>query len=438
MKARTSAGPLQGLPASGVRAGTRVGEPLSLGRAALSLALVAPLFLPAKACTAVYLVLLVPLLWRAGLPSSRWLQQALLPFALLFLLGTVARPSEFGSYAWLQDAWRLLKPVLCLLLGFTAVHLARRRPFPEFLAAVGLVYALGYLARLAFLVVRDRVGPLALADTLVVGHFPEALTLGLALRYRRLGASGRSAWGLRRSAFLVAGLALVLSGSRTWILAGGVMLIAGAGWLRARGRWRAALLALALVGAVGITPFGTALFTRGFDVAMEEIRPARYQVLGDVHDHWRGYEAWRALRSFSDATPRQEILGQGLGAQVDLGLTIELGGVDFREIGQLHNGLLWILVKTGIVGVALFVVWFVGLLGLWRRLARDGKTDAADLLLGVVLTLALTTLVVSGPFNPLSNDALLLVLGGFLALAQRTSAGDGALDRPGRHAQGTA
>ncbi len=417
-------------PFGGGLAGTR--GTVSLGRSAFALAVLSGLLLPAEVCTLLYAALAGLLLARQGRFAWHPLAGLVTPLAGLFLLGVWVDAGAVDGWAFAQDVWRVLKPALLLVLGFTAVRGARGGvSFPRSFVLVGLCYALVYLVRLAQAALAAGVAPLELADTLVVGHFPEALTLGVCLQGGRLGTSSRRAgWLLRRGAFLCAALALALSGSRTWILCALLLLLAGAGWMRTRGRWQVVLLALALLAAVLVTPFGATLFTKGFDVALAEISPARYTTLGDIHENWRGYESWQALRAFAGGTPLQQVFGQGFGAQADLGLTMELGGVDFHEIGQFHNGLIWVLLKTGYAGLLVLALWFFRQFRLCRRLAAQGERAAADLCLGVVLSLCLTTIVVAGVFNPLSNDPLVLALGGFLALAHGTRAAQPATRAP--------
>jgi O-antigen ligase len=400
---------------------------VSLVRTVLATAILAGAVLPAEACTLVYGLLALPLLLRQGMPVERRLVRVLTPLALFAVLGAVmaaSRPGRLDAWAFAQDAWRALEPIVLLAIGFAAVRSSGgERPFPQQLAAIGLAYASIYLLRLAYECLARGVAPLELADVLVVGHFPEALTLGICMHHRVLGARpSRAGWIVRRAAFTASALALALSGSRTWVLVGLVMLLAGAGWLRGRGRWRAVALTGSVLIALLATPIGPTLFTKGLDAALSEIEPARYTELGDIHERWRGYESWRALEAFAAGTPLQRFLGQGFGAKAELGLTIELAGVDFHEIGQFHNGWLWVLLKAGCAGVGLVLLWYGRLVGLCRALAARGERAAADLCLGVVLASFLAMLTVAGPFNPLSSDSLVLVLGGFLALAARRGA----------------
>ncbi len=407
---------------SGARAVTRGGRALSLASATFAAAFLAPLFLPAKACTVVYLAFAIPLVIRHGVVVRRDLWRLLSPLFVLFALGLLV---DYGSVEWREfakDLWRLSKPIVLLYVGYIAARTSTRRDaFPQGLMVVGLAYASIYLVRLAFESAARGVMPLDLADTVVFGHFPEAFTVGLCLRYRRIEVRGGAL--LRNTALGVSLLALGLSGSRTWVLVAGVMILAGGSWLRGRGRLRAVLLVGAMAVGLFLTPLGEAIFKRGFDVALSEISPARYTELGDIATHWRGFEAWQGLRAYLDGSALQHAIGQGFGATAGLGFYIEHDGDHYNRVSQFHNGFIWPLLKTGFVGAAVFVVWFGRLIGMSRALGRASASPenraAADLCLGVVLSLVLTTLVVSGIFNNVSNDPMVLVIGGFLALTHR-------------------
>lgn len=404
----------------------RRGLGVPTGVLTLMTAWLVPLLLPPKPCTAVYLALFGLIVIKDGLKGRRLLRYTLGPLALIAALGCLQNLTTTDLHFFAQDLWRGLKPLLILAVGFlSAASLPERLPLPLVVAAGGLAYASIYLVRLAFECAMRGAMPLDLADIVVFGHFPEALALGVCLRYPRLGREPSNAlWLLRRVTVLAAVLALLLSGSRTWLVAAGVMAMAGSGWMRGRGRWRAVLLGAPILAAVLFTPFGQLLFTKGFDVALAELSPARYVEMADINDNWRGYEAYQGMQTVSRGTAAQRALGQGFGAQADIGLFMNLGGAEFHEIGQFHNGYVWLILKAGWVGLALFGFWIWRLYQLARGLKRRELTERADLLQGIALTLMFTTLVVSGIFNPLSNDALLLAIGALAAplAAPRSSA----------------
>lgn len=389
---------------------------VSLGLAMWFIAVLAPLILPEKACTLVYLALGAAALQKRGLIGKRVLFPVLVPLLWIALLGFVRDYSAATPRFVLQDVWRALKPLAIMYVGFAAISMSvERTTFRAVAVASGAIYGLVYLALLVFNSVTRGVMPLELADVLVYGHFPEALALGLSLRNRHL-LDHRSARmrQLRHLAILIALTALLLSGSRTWIMATGIMVLAGSGWMRSRGRWRAVLLGGPALALFLFTPFGQVLFSKGFDVALLELSPASYTEMSDINANWRGYEAFQGLSAYSEGTLVQKAMGQGFGAQADIGLYMNLGGTDFHQIGQFHNGYVWLLLKTGWIGLFAFGLWMWRLIGSARKLKSAHLIPDADILVGVIVTAGFTMIVVSGIYNTISNDALLLAMGGLL------------------------
>ncbi|MGC3977978.1 MAG: hypothetical protein QM751_06935 [Paludibacteraceae bacterium] len=65
-----------------------------------------------------------------------------------------------------------------------------------------------------------------------------------------------------------------------------------------------------------------------------------------------------AIDTYADGNFLELFFGKGLGQLIDLKMYIELAGTDWRYIPVLHNGYAYILVKTGIIGVLFFVIFY--------------------------------------------------------------------------------
>lgn len=76
----------------------------------------------------------------------------------------------------------------------------------------------------------------------------------------------------------------------------------------------------------------------------------------EINENWRGYEAYRALREFNNYTDIEQILGHGFGTTVDVKDADFLG---MRHIPILHNGYMYMLIKSGYLGIALLILWGV-------------------------------------------------------------------------------
>jgi hypothetical protein len=138
--------------------------------------------------------------------------------------------------------------------------------------------------------------------------------------------------------------------------------------------------------------------------SFNELKMGDYNTEQDINLKYRGYESFMALKGYMEGDTKDWIFG-GLGKLIDLKTFVRLGeDTDFQYIPVLHNGWLYILVKTGIVGVTTYILIFFGLIITnWKKYA-DAKTRPAirlfaALTIGCIFSLLLTNYIVTALFN---------------------------------------
>ena len=76
-------------------------------------------------------------------------------------------------------------------------------------------------------------------------------------------------------------------------------------------------------------------------------------------DHWRAYEASKAIDQVIDTKYSLGLFfGKGLGSLVDLGFVAPLGNDKMQYIPKIHNGYVYILFKSGLVGLVFYLLFF--------------------------------------------------------------------------------
>ena len=135
----------------------------------------------------------------------------------------------------------------------------------------------------------------------------------------------------------------------------------------------------------------------------------------ELWKHWRGYEAQSAIERLNTGGLPSWLFGQGFGSTVDLGVEVELANETVRYIPILHNGFVYVLYKTGIIGLLLYLFYIIYLYSFYRVSSRT-KTEFIinRLIVGCAFYIALSSLVVTGIFKP--YDLSSLVVGGLFAL----------------------
>jgi len=398
-------------------------------------------FLPVEYASP-FLVGLGALLMLTGTLELRYVR-LIAPLLVVLLLGAVGLAGH-QSRDVLRDLSFALTPISLLYVGY---WLARGRAmWPRLLTVLVIgawIVSVVHLAAIA-----QHLDLLAADRDLIrreVGGTDElvafALVVLVAARHLRLGRLLPN-W---LPAWLVLPVLLassVLSFSRTQFAVGVVMLLATYGWLtRARRALvlvaAAAMLVLA-AGALGGHDDGLDFGSRIVNF-VDEIAFADYADQADINRNWRGFESYLALKTMDAGGLAHWLFGYGFGAVVDLGFLIELGSdVPLSAIPIMHNGYVYVLYKTGIAGLAAYVLFYLANVALAVRRARPRERDPersalALVMLGAVLSLAVIMVVVGG-MPQMHGIELVLVLG----FCHRRLTREGARARPAASREVTA
>jgi hypothetical protein len=407
------------------------------------LAGIALLRLPAAETVLAFCVTLPAVFWWLG--SARQPPEGVavlvVPFVVMIAAGLVhAFPNGWFDIG--KDVWYIGNTGLLLVTGYCLARMSGRfesvaRP----LLLVGLLAALLHLYRFVLhpevllepaSTIRRYAGTGSDATTAVV-------LLIIAARLMGVRIFGPVNW-LTYVIGLVCALSVVLSFSRT---TAGVVLVWAVivlGIVDVSTPRRLAVLGLALVGLVLIAvsipmPLQSGriqgTFLDKLTNTLNEVRIEEHAGRTLIEERWRGYESARALRVYREGRPDQWLVGQGLGSKVDLGLALNFGGrirQSIRYAPVLHNGYLYVLVKTGLIGMVATLVFLVGTAVIGMRAAA--ATGLQHRILGrwivaSVVAIGLTNWTTSSLF-PKFDHTTFFMLGAFVALVAGAGAVRGA------------
>jgi hypothetical protein len=129
----------------------------------------------------------------------------------------------------------------------------------------------------------------------------------------------------------------------------------------------------------------------------------------NLWDHWRAYEASRAFEGMN-GSPISYISGKGFGALVDLKFEAPLGSEGaLRYIPILHNGYVFVLFKTGIIGLFLYLIFLFYLYFQAYQKTRSAEVRTfGNLLSASALYIIFSSLIITGLYNLGEETALLL------------------------------
>ncbi len=149
--------------------------------------------------------------------------------------------------------------------------------------------------------------------------------------------------------------------------------------------------------------------------SFSEVSIGQYTSEQDINMQYRGYESFMALKGYTEGDTKNWIFG-GLGKLIDLKTFVRLGeDTDFQFIPVLHNGWLYILVKTGIIGIIVYAAVFLSLIIInWRKYADSSSPPIirlfSALAVGCIISLLLTNYIVTAFFN-VEMSILMITLG---------------------------
>jgi O-Antigen ligase len=412
----------------------RVPRPLSWPAVSIAFLCLFTLFAPAGFITGMnlYLLLLVGIGWLATRqPMPPTLVRAVAPFIAAILIGLVAGIGA-DRYLYFKDAWYYSNPAVIITIGFVLGRLQNdfNRGLRAFLIG-GLLVALYHLSSFVMhpeLLLRHATQVRTLAGT---GYYVTSLAVIILVGW---WGRWRSELGLSPAfaalCLLLCAASTILSFSRTMAMVVVLGILAMGGFFSRREWLRigAFLVVLLLgLGALKTSVDTTSMQAKNSFVgklarSTDELSVQDYRSRTDINTNWRGYETSRALDGWAQAGLAKQIFGQGFGAQVDLGLFQNLSAESrgaVRFIPVFHNGYVYLLVKTGVAGVLLYLGALWWMYGMGRRTAGGRSDDPATLqgraLQGCVVVLAVSTWVVAGAFNKFDMFSILMLIGYLLA-----------------------
>jgi O-antigen ligase len=155
--------------------------------------------------------------------------------------------------------------------------------------------------------------------------------------------------------------------------------------------------------------------------SMKELQISDYEDIVEINRNWRGFESYLALQTYASGSSADYLFGKGFGTNVELGFTMTLMEEEFDRIPVLHNGYLYLLVKTGAIGLLAYLLY---LFQAFRTgTAFSGRLDPESrmsgyLLIALTLIMLETTLVIAGMFNKSGLYSSILLMGILMGYAE--------------------
>lgn len=135
-------------------------------------------------------------------------------------------------------------------------------------------------------------------------------------------------------------------------------------------------------------------------------------------EHWRAYEAQKAIEQLNERGTKAWLIGMGYGPPIRLDTHVKLDGKIFTEVPSIHNGFIYVLFKTGIIGL-LFYLSFIayGFVSYQKFKTNQNNSIYNKLLVATSLYIFLNSFVITGFFRP--GEFSIFLLGILIASKQK-------------------
>lgn len=340
-------------------------------------------------------------------------------FVILFLLAIiVGRFFEYQTYFIIRDITYLLKPITGLLLGYQLFTKHIKNPF-QFIVYAGLSIACYHLFLVFYGIVvegaknvreiREHAGYFNDFEvyTLVILIFSKQLNLGFSKNKTRLF-------------IVILAISSFFYLARTNFIQFIVLVAALKGFLVLNVKSLKVVLGIViatLMAYSAIYYYNPRRNGKGMDEFLYKIKIIPTEAFStkidrfdwkDFNDNYRSYENIRTVQQLN--YNENLLFGEGAGSQVDLKQKLMLGDMLLRHISILHNGYMTVLLKTGLLGLSIYLLSIF----FFFRKERSSNPILKNIhyiFVGTGVFLILSNWVFLGLYNQIDTKSLLI---GFL------------------------
>ena len=353
--------------------------------------------------------------------STRFFNTAI-PILLIFLVGFIGMLFDrYHLFNITKDIFHFIKPILAIFIGYCFYKKINNfKLFIKTIVITGFLSALVHYFIIIFFIKNiDTVSNIREHGT---DNFVELFALLFLVFYKRFQKERLFSSRLIHFIILIPlFISCVLYFSRTMIVVAIMALLTIYGYTIVTKKTLkiSGFLLLFILGFYALL-FSVNIHrnSKGIESFLYKVRNAPAEVFKthidrenhvDLWDHWRGYEASRAFALLNEK-PTNYIFGCGYGSLVNLKFYAPLSNdpKGMKFISELHNGYVYILYKTGIIGLLLYL-YFLFLF--YVKIYFDRRFTTV-FISAIGMSFLFSTLVTVGINN--NNDIIIMLLGALL------------------------
>lgn len=325
---------------------------------------------------------------------------------------------EYSLYFIIRDITYMLKPILGLIIGYQFYKSDIKNPF-TFLLKAGITMALIHFVLVAYGIIIE--GARNVREIRHYGGFfndYEVYALVFLLFRNKLGIQ------ITKQKFYLYLFILSFSAffylARTNFIQFFILTIAMKGYLELNQKnlsYLGTLIAITILSYLLILWYNPKRNGPGIDEFLFKVKNAPIEAFStkvnredwkDFHDNYRSYENIRTLQQLEANS--SFCWGEGIGSQVDLKQKVYLGDMKLRKISILHNGYMTVLLKSGIIGLIIYLSSIFYFFKNYHSKNQELK-NIHQIFIGTGVFLIVSNWVFMGFYNPVDTKTIII---GFL------------------------
>lgn len=335
-------------------------------------------------------------------------------------------------YDYLRDLIYYLRPITVLIAAYLIViNIKDKKSFFNILVIMGFVFAMLHLLRILV-----HLGDFSFDITYIRNEYGrynhvELIALVILFCIKDIGVK-KSRFKIFYKFFLFCLIfSFILYFSRTMLLVLVLMVLGYRGYLKLNQKGVVALF-LGLIFVSGFVLFlnqyepsgktsgiGTFLLKmkNSYNEVFQTIDP--YKIDKDKRSLWKQWRAYEAKIAIIEIEKNNAwLFGKNFGSKIDLGFEVFLQKKWVQYIPLIHNGFVYVLLKTGILGLIFYFIYILYLyFYYYTKNKKEEKNIYNKMLVACGFYIIVSSIVITGIFKPYDMSSLLV--GGLFALNHR-------------------
>ncbi len=369
--------------------------------------------------------------------GSKYSREVFTVASVLFGLLCIGMLSLFtfdgGAYDFLKDVVYFLRPITILLATYFSVkNLKKKTDFFNILVIVGFAFAFIHVVHISVEIIGMKPNVAKFRNKFGRFNHVEMLALFSIICVKGIPVKKTRFKVLYQFFVVCLAVSFLLYFSRTMMIVLFLMVLAYYGYLKLNARGAVALVGMLIGGGLFILflsqyePAETkdpgvisTFLTKMKNSYTETLEPIKFDKnkldRRELWPRWRAYEAILVWNEVSEE--KSWLTGKGFGSTVDVGFDITLQGEKIRHLPTVHNGIAYVYMKTGLIGLLVYLS-IIGMLYMqyYKKQSIRDKVSFNRILVACGFYIFASSLVVTGIFKP--HDMATFLIGGVLALKQ--------------------